>query len=141
MTNDVSNKSDYQLKVKGQTVPVLYIRIDKTSRLPPKKESTNTVFKYKQLHRISWHTTTVQPQRPIWRAPSTTSQPLFPAASWQKTALCVRGCVEESAKVSADKFFERFRWLEEALGVRKAEARNRWACLPIRRCLNLKLRR
>lgn len=41
----------------------------------------------------------------------------------------------------ADKFLERFRQLEEALDVRKAASKDRWACLPVRSCLNFKVRR
>lgn len=41
----------------------------------------------------------------------------------------------------ADKFLERFRRLEEALDVRKAASKDRWACLPVRSCLNFKVRR
>lgn len=52
----------------------------------------------------------------------------------------VRGRNEGGWEV-ADKFLERFRQLEEALDVRKAASKDRWACLPVRSCLNFKVRR
>lgn len=52
----------------------------------------------------------------------------------------VRGRSEGGWEV-ADKFLERFRQLEEALDVRKAASKDRWACLPVRSCLNFKVRR
>lgn len=48
---------------------------------------------------------------------------------------------EKGEMAAADKFLGRFRQLEEALGVGKEAAEDRWACLPVRRCLNFKVRR
>lgn len=77
-------------------------------------------------------------KRPIWRA-FRRSNPRSQGLGDRQRRV-VRGRSEAEGGVP-DKFLERFRRLEEALDVRKAAWKDRWACLPVRSCLNFKVRR
>lgn len=123
--------------VKGKTEDGRW-RIHKISRTRnPRRGRKQRVQTCRNRRRIA-DASRMHRKRPIWRA-FRRSNPRSQGLGDRQRRV-VRGRSEAEGGVP-DKFLERFRQLEEALDVRKAAWKDRWACLPVRSCLNFKVRR